>query len=96
MYDALIKRKAFLDSIGEGLELFQVKTLIASHPKFFERKFVASSSTLTKSQVKDLIRTTNPPGTHQTKLQLLHAMGVFIDESSEEGYRHAFMANWLP
>lgn len=51
----------------------------------FEKKFVGFSSTIQKEEVKNLIRTATPPGTHHTKLELLHAIGVFIDESSEEG-----------
>ena len=85
VYDSLIKRKAFLDSLSEGLEVFRVKTLMTSHPKLFEKKFIGCSSSITKTEVKDLIRTTTPPGTNQTKLQLLHAIGSFIDHSSEEG-----------
>lgn len=51
----------------------------------FEKKFAGDSSTIQKEEVKNLIRTATPSGIHHTKLELLHAIGVFIDESSEEG-----------
>ena len=85
MYDSLIKRKPFLDSLSEGLELFRIKSLMTSHPKMFEKKFVGCSSIITKKEVKDLIRTTAPPGSDQAKLELLNALGIFIDNSCEEG-----------
>ena len=54
IYDVLIKRKPFLDSLSEGLETFKVKMMISSYPKFFANKFVAPIR-LSKSQVKDVI-----------------------------------------
>lgn len=51
----------------------------------FEKKFVGCAGRVTKKDVKDLIRTSIPPGTNHIKLQLLHAIGIFIDESTEEG-----------
>ena len=62
-----------------------MRTLITSYPKLFEKKLMGYSSSLTKKEVRDLIKTATPPGTNPIKLQLLHAMGLFIDESSEEG-----------
>lgn len=58
---------------------------MTNHPKLFEKKFVGCSGVVDKSEVKDIIRTATPPATNQIKLQLLHAVGMFIDESSEEG-----------
>ena len=90
IYDVLIKRKPFLDSLSEGLETFKAKMIISSYPKFFTNKFVAPIR-LTKSQVKDVIKTANPPGMDCRKNNLLRAIGVFIDESTEEGER----ISWL-
>ena len=38
-----------------------------------------------KSDIKCLIKTATPPSTHQVKQQLLHTLGMFINDSSEEG-----------
>ena len=51
----------------------------------FEKKFVGCSSVITKKEVKDLIRTTTPHGSNPVQLELLNALGTFIDNSSEEG-----------
>ena len=51
----------------------------------FEKKFVGCSSVITKKEVKDLIRTTAPHGSNPVQLELLNALGTFIDNSSEEG-----------
>ena len=58
---------------------------MTSHPKMFEKKFVGCSSVITKKEVKDLIRTTAPHGSNPVQLELLNALGTFIDNSSEEG-----------
>ena len=79
-----------MDSLSEGLETFKVKMMISSYPKFFANKFVAPIR-LTKSQVKDVIKTANSPGMDCRKNNLLRAIGVFIDESTEEGER----ISWL-
>ena len=42
-------------------------------------------SCITKKEVKDLIRTTAPHGSNPVQLELLNALGTFIDNSSEEG-----------
>ena len=72
-----------MEGLSDSLELFQVKTLITSYPKLFEKLFVGCNNVVTKDEFKDLIATL--PGMHHVKLQLLHGIGVFIDESSEEG-----------
>ena len=41
--------------------------------------------------MKDVIKTANPPGMDCRKNNLLRAIGVFIDESTEEGER----ISWL-
>ena len=56
---------------------------MTSHPKMFEKKCVGCNSTVTKKEVKDIIRSVSPPGSDE--LQLLHALGMFIDDSSEDG-----------
>ena len=63
--------------------MFRIKTLMTSHPKMFEKKFVGYNSTVTKKEVKDLIRSATSPGNNE--LQLLQALGIFIDDSSEDG-----------
>lgn len=68
---------------------------MSSHPKFFEKKFVGCSGKITKQEVKDLIRTATPPGTNQVKLELLRAVGLFIDQSTEEGETIAFMVKYM-
>ena len=85
IYDALIKRKPFLDNLSEGLEIFKIKTIMLSYPKMFEKKFIGMTCAVNSREVKDIIKVASPPGTHPIKLQLLHSLGVFIDESSEEG-----------
>ena len=42
MYDVLHKRKIFLDSFAEGLEVFYLKTGINAFPDLFMELFVAS------------------------------------------------------
>ena len=68
---------------------------MSSHPKFFEKKFVGCSGKITNQEVKDLIRTAIPPGTNQVKLELLRAIGLFIDQSTEEGETIAFMVKYM-
>ena len=36
IYDVLIKRKPFLDSLSEGLETFKAKMIISSYPKILQ------------------------------------------------------------
>ena len=43
MYDAILKRKAFLDQIMEGLEDFQLATALRIFPAVFEPIFTAGS-----------------------------------------------------
>ena len=68
---------------------------MSSHPKFFEKKFVGCSGKITNQEVKDLIRTAIPPGTNQVKLELLQAIGLFIDQSTEEGETIAFVVKYI-
>ena len=68
---------------------------MSSHPKFFEEKFVGCCSKITNQEVKDLTRTAIPPGTNQVKLELLRAIGLFIDQSTEEGETIAFMVKYM-
>ena len=72
-------------AFSEGLKLFRIRSLMTSHPKMFEKKFVGCSSVITKKEVKDLIRTTVPHGSNPVQLELLNASGIFIDNSSVEG-----------
>ena len=44
MYDVLHKRKVFLDSFAEGLEVFHIRSAIRAFPILFEELFVASGS----------------------------------------------------
>lgn len=85
VYDALMKRKPFLDNFSEGLEIFKIKTVISSYPKMFEKKFIGRTCPINSREVKDIIKTATPPGTDSIKLKLLHSLGVFVDDSSEEG-----------
>jgi len=85
VYDALIKRKPFLDNLNEGLEVFNMKTIISSYPKMFEKKFIGRTCPIHSREVKDIIKTESPPGTNQIKLKLLQSLGEFIDESTERG-----------
>ena len=47
VYDALIKRKPFLDNLSEGLEVFKIKTIISSYPKLFEKSLSEEHTLLT-------------------------------------------------
>ena len=72
-------------AFSEGLKLFRIRSLMTSHPKMFEKKFVGCSSVIAKKEVKDLIRTIVPHGSNPVQLELLNASGIFIDNSSVEG-----------
>ena len=84
MNDALIKRKPFLESFLDGLSTFQFKNLIKSNPKLFEPMFVHNGR-INAGSIKDIIHTESPPGGNITKLRILQAIGIFLDECSEEG-----------
>ena len=42
IYDALHKRKVYLDCFAEGLEAFKVRSAICIFPELFEQLFVAA------------------------------------------------------
>ena len=50
--DSLIKQKSFVDSLCEGLELFQINTLINSHTKLFEKKFAGAATQYERKRLK--------------------------------------------
>ena len=56
------------------------KTIMLSYPELFEKILAVNSR-----EIKDIIKVASPSGIHPIKLQLLHSLDVFIDESSEEG-----------
>ena len=64
VYDALIKRKPFLDNLSEGLEVFKIKTIISSYPKLFEKKFIRRTYPVNSCEIKEIIKTASPLGNH--------------------------------
>ena len=82
--EGLLKRKAFLDSFLDGLDTFQFRKLIQSNPKLFEPMFV-NNKRISAEGVKKIISTDVQPASDVTKLRILHTIGVFLDECSEEG-----------
>ena len=68
----------------EGLEIFHFKKLILSNPKLFEPMFINTRKISTEA-VKKIMNTEVPPANDITKLRILHAIGIFLDECQEEG-----------
>ena len=62
--------------------VFNLKNLIKSNPTLFKPLFVHSDSICAES-VKMIIQTESPPPTaNVTKLRILEAIGIFLDECS--------------
>ena len=79
--EALLKRKAFLDSFMDGLDTFQLGKLITANPCVFEPMFV-NNKRISAEAIKKIISTDFPPGNDVTKLTILHVIGY---ECSKEG-----------
>ena len=80
----LLKRKVFIDSFIEGLNVYSIGKLLKMKPKLFEPMFTYHSK-LGAADVKNIISTEEPPGTDIVKLQLLKQIGAFLDECTEAG-----------
>lgn len=73
-----------MDSFLDGLNTFQFRQLILSNPQLFEPMFV-NTKRISAEAVKKIISTEVPPAADVTKLKILNAVGIFLDECSEEG-----------
>ncbi len=51
LYEAMQKRKVFLDALTDGLEMFKLKTAINMFPDLLKCLFVASDTCLRSSHV---------------------------------------------
>ncbi len=59
LYEAMHKRKVFLDAFAEGLEVFKIRSAINLYPEMFKTLFVASDT----CTPDDVIATLNMPYT---------------------------------
>lgn len=82
MYDALYKKKGYLDSFSEGLEMYRLFSLIKLFPLIFETAFVSKNITSV-----DVLNNLIPPGiedSEEKKLLLLLTHHEFIVSLSVE------------
>jgi len=54
LYDALQKRRIYLDAFASGLEVFELKTIIVHFPEIFKPAFVFSGK-ITPSDVINML-----------------------------------------
>ncbi|XP_065908157.1 uncharacterized protein [Dysidea avara] len=83
IYDGLVKRKAYLDAIMEGLDSFKMKRVMCSNPKVFEPLFIGEP--VSSARVKEAIKTLTPPGEDSIKQRILHTIGIYLDSCDEKG-----------
>ena len=83
IYDGLVKRKAYLDAIMEGLDSFKMKRVMCSNPKVFEPLFIGEP--VSSARVKEAIKTLTPPGEDSIKQRILHIIGIYLDSCDEKG-----------
>jgi len=87
IHDGLVKRKAYLDAIMEGLDMFNFKRVMCANPKVFEPLFIGEP--VSSARIKEIIKTMTPPGEDSTKQRILHTIGIFLDSCDEKGiYYH--------
>ena len=83
IYDGLVKRKAYLVAIMEGLDSFKMKRVMCSNPKLFEPLFIGEP--VSSARVKEAIKTLTPPGEDSIKQRILHTIGIYLDSCDEKG-----------
>ena len=82
LYDALHKRRIFLDAIGNGLEVLGMRTLISHFPELFKAAFV-SSGRLGSNDVRELLKPVTNMDIDQ--IRVWGYLLMFIDQTSETG-----------
>ena len=82
VYDALHKRKLFLDAFGEGLEVFGIWSLIGSFPELMKPIFVPGGS-VQPSDVLSILQTDRSMSADEERVWGF--LTSFIRHSSEDG-----------
>ena len=82
LYDALHKRRIFLDAIGNGLEVLGMRTLISHFPEVFKAAFV-SSCRLGSNDVRELLKPVTNMDIDQ--IRVWGYLLMFIDQANETG-----------
>ncbi len=89
VYDALHKRKVFLDAFGEGLEEFGIWSLIRTFPDVMKPAFVATEESIEASDVLAILKPLHDvDGCDQERVW--EFLTSFIRKSPEKGM-HAKM-----
>ena len=86
IHDGLVKRKAYLDAIMEGLDRFNFKRVMCANPKVFEPLFIGEP--VSSAKIKEIVKTMTPPGEDSIKQRILDTIGIFPDSCDEKGTYH--------
>lgn len=89
IHNALHKRKAFLDSLAEGLELYRIHTLIKMFPQLFLPVFTYKE--LSSCDVISRIVPVSDGDNNDIELKLLSTLFNFVSKLSTKGWLDAYM-----
>ena len=83
VHDALLKRKAFLDSFAEGLEIYRISSLMRHFPELFKPVFV-SYDISSEDVINKIILPPDACNDHR-KMAILSFLFDYLRASSTEG-----------
>ena len=85
LYDALHKRRIYLDAFATGLEVFGLKTILAHFPKIFKPAFVFSGK-ITSSEVINMLHPKiDTDDMEESIKQVWRYLLTFLGGSNERG-----------
>lgn len=85
LHEALHKRKPFLDSFGDGLEVLGVKDMICHFPDVFFKAFVFSGE-VTPSQVLEILKSRpDESEMNENSKRVWKYMTKFVEDADSRG-----------
>lgn len=85
LYEALYKRKSYLDSLANGLEVLQVKEMISNFPEKFKPAFVHVGELSSSDVLKMLHPKPNESEMNDNTERIWNYLIVFINSADHAG-----------
>ena len=85
LYDALHKRRIYLDAFASGLEVFGLKTIISHFPEVFKAAFVCSGRVTSSNVIKMLQPNPNAANMNENVKRVWEYLMTFLNGATEKG-----------